>query len=60
MLFGVTRPFDAAKLASLYPGGRDDYLAKFTAAAERARDAGFLLDADMPEIIAVAKAAYPS
>jgi Alpha/beta hydrolase domain len=59
MLFGVTRPFAAAKLAELYPGGLDEYLERFSAAAEGARHAEFLLDADLPEIIAVARASWP-
>ncbi len=59
MLFGVTRPFDATKLAELYPGGVDEYLERFSAAAERARQAQFLLDADVPEIVAVARASWP-
>ena len=59
-LFGVTRPFDAAKLGALYPGGRDEYLQRFTAAAEGARSEGFLLDADIEEIVAVASASWPN
>jgi hypothetical protein len=59
-LFGVTRSFDAAKLAALYPGGVEDYLAKFCAAAEQARAAGFLLDADMAEITDLARASWPN
>jgi hypothetical protein len=54
-LFGVTRPFDSATLATLYPGGRDEYIEKFSAAAESARAAGFLLEPDVPEIVAVAR-----
>jgi hypothetical protein len=55
-LFGVTRPFESAKLAELYPGGSDEYAKKFGAAAESAQAAGFLLEEDMAEIRAVAKA----
>lgn len=58
-LFGTTRPFDTAKLAALYPGGRRDYLAKFEAATDAAVRAGFLLAADAPEIKALAAAACP-
>jgi len=58
-LFGTTRPFDAAKLAALYPGGRGEYLAKFEAGADAAVRAGFLLAADAPEIKALAAAACP-
>jgi hypothetical protein len=55
----VTRPFDSAKLATLYPGGRDEYIEMFGAAAESARAAGFLLEADIPEILAVARVSFP-
>ncbi|HXY92203.1 MAG TPA: alpha/beta hydrolase domain-containing protein [Acidimicrobiia bacterium] len=58
MLFGVTRPFDAATLARLYPGGVDDYLEKFAVAAESARANGHLLAEDVPEIIGVARASW--
>jgi hypothetical protein len=57
-LFGVTRPFDAAKLAALYPGGVDEYIERFESAAESARVAGYLLDDDIPEIIGVARASW--
>ena len=57
-MFGVTRPFPADKLAELYPGGRDEYLERFTAAAEQARAGGFLLDEDVQEAIELAKAAW--
>jgi hypothetical protein len=55
-LFGTTRPFDAAALARLYPGGRADFLARFEKAAADALARGFLLEADAPEIRAVAAA----
>jgi hypothetical protein len=58
-LFGVTRPFSADQLASLYPGGVDDYVERFTASARAARDGGFLLDDDLDEILALARAAWP-
>jgi hypothetical protein len=58
-LFGTTLPFNASKLAALYPGGRREYLAKFEAAADAAVRAGFLLAADAPEIKALAAAACP-
>jgi len=53
-LFGTTRSFDAATLARLYPGGRSDYLARFAKATDAAVAAGFLLEADAPEIRALA------
>jgi hypothetical protein len=54
-LFGTTRPFDAATLARLYPGGRSDFLARFRNATEEAVARGFLLDSDAPEIRALAE-----
>ena len=55
-LFGTTRPFDAATLVRLYPGGRSDFLARFDKATVEAVARGFLLEADVPEIRAVAAA----
>ena len=57
-LFGVTRPFDAATLAALYPAGLDEYLGKFEAAAESTRVEGYFLAEDVPEIIGVARASW--
>ena len=59
-LFGTTTPFDAARLTALYPRGKADYLAKFTAALDRAIADAFLLEADRAEILAVAAASYPA
>jgi hypothetical protein len=53
-LFGTTRPFDAATLARLYPGGSAEFLARFQKATDEALARGFLLEADVPEIRAVA------
>jgi hypothetical protein len=58
-LFGTTYPFDAAKLAALYPGGRREYLARFDASADAAARAGFLRAADVAEIRALGAAACP-
>jgi hypothetical protein len=55
-LFGTTRPFDAATLARLYPGGRSEFLARFQKATDEALARGFLLEADAPEIRALAAA----
>lgn len=55
-LFGTTRPFDAATRARLYPGGRSDFLARFDKATSDALARGFLLEADAPEIRALAAA----
>jgi len=53
-LFGTTRPFDAATLARLYPGGRADFLARFGKSLDEALAAGFVLEADAEEIRALA------
>lgn len=58
-LFGSGEVFDAATLAALYPGGRDDYLQRFTPALDEAIAAGFLLAADRQEILELAAATYP-
>jgi hypothetical protein len=58
-LFGTTQPFDAAKLAALYPGGKADYLARFAPALDGAIAGGFILADDREEIIGLAAASYP-
>ena len=58
-LLGVTRAFDAGRLAELYPGGLDEYLERFTASAASARANGFLLRDDVDEILALARVAWP-
>ena len=58
-LFGVTRPFDGARLDRLYPGGRMQYLAAFERRLDDAIGSGFLLEADRAEILGVAAAACP-
>jgi Alpha/beta hydrolase domain len=58
-LFGVTRPFTDTQLAGLYPGGRDQYLARFEQSLDAAIAAGFLLADDRAEALAVAGAAWP-
>ncbi|MDB5423946.1 MAG: hypothetical protein JWQ29_1362 [Phenylobacterium sp.] len=57
-LFGVTDTFDAAKLASLYPGGKAEYLRKFNASLDAAIRAGFILPAYKQEIRDLAAASY--
>ncbi len=59
MLFGRTEPFDDATLATLYPGGRDEYLQRFEASLDDSIDAGFLLREDREEILGLAAASYP-
>jgi hypothetical protein len=59
VLFGTTRPFDAATLGRLYPGGRDEYAERFAAATARAVEDGFVLAADAAEMTALAVEMYP-
>jgi hypothetical protein len=59
MLFGRTEPFDDATLAALYPGGEDEYLERFAAALDASIAAGFLLEDDRMEALAVAAHSYP-
>jgi hypothetical protein len=54
MLVGAGEPFDAAMLARLYPGGKADYLGKFTTALDSAIAKGFILPDDRAEILAIA------
>ncbi|MFI4975004.1 MAG: alpha/beta hydrolase domain-containing protein [Caulobacterales bacterium] len=58
-LFGTTTPFDSAMLKALYPGGKADYLAKFTSALDDAIAGGFILEHDSAEIMGLAAATYP-
>jgi hypothetical protein len=55
---GVTRPFGAPTLARLYPGGVDEYIGKFEAAARSAAANGHLLAEDVPEMLGVARASW--
>jgi hypothetical protein len=59
VLFGTTEPFDAETLASLYPGGRAEYLERLCTSLDSAIDAGFMLAQDRDEIVAIADASYP-
>ena len=56
LLSGFFVDFDSATLRGLY-ASNDDYVAKYTAAAKAARDAGFLTEADYEASIARAQAA---
>jgi hypothetical protein len=58
-IFGSTRALDEGQLTQAYPGGRDDYLALFEKSANSAIAAGFILDADRDEIMALGQAACP-
>ena len=55
-LFGTTVPFDAAKLASLYPD-HESYVSQFNEATDRAVQAGFILPPDAALMKAAAAAA---
>lgn len=56
---GVGEPFDAARLAELYPNGKAGYLSRFEASLDTAIANGFLLAADRQEILALAAEMYP-
>jgi hypothetical protein len=58
-LFGTTRAFGPDEITALYPGGREEYLAAFTTATERAVKEGFLLPEDIEEILGLAAASFP-
>ncbi len=53
-LFGTTAPLEPSAIARLYPGGRHGYLAVFAAALDQTIAAGYILEADRGEILAVA------
>ena len=57
-LYGLSDPFDAPRLARLYPGGKAEYLRKFETALDAAIKAGFILATDKKEIMGLAAAAY--
>jgi hypothetical protein len=59
ILLGSTRVFDAAELAGRYPAGPGEYAA-FREATTHAAAAGFVLEQDVEEMVAVATAAYPA
>lgn len=59
MLFGRTVPFDEVVLAALYPGGKAEYLEQFEASLDSTIAAGFILEEDRTEILALAAASYP-
>jgi hypothetical protein len=59
-IFGSGEPFDPETVARLYPGGRAEYVQRFTAALDAAIAGGFLLAADRQEILELAAATYPT
>jgi hypothetical protein len=54
MLAGSGVPLTKAELASLYPGGKDEYMRRFSAALDAAIVAGHVLPADRQEILEIA------
>jgi hypothetical protein len=54
LLVGVGEPFDKATLARLYPGGKADYMRRFTASLDAAIHKGFILADDRQEILEIA------
>ena len=54
ILFGSTTPFDAARLAELYPD-HDAYVSPYSAAVDRLLAAGFILEPDAEEAKAAAQ-----
>ncbi|MDH4385750.1 MAG: alpha/beta hydrolase domain-containing protein [Caulobacter sp.] len=58
MMVGVGEPFDAAKLASLYPGGKAEFLKRFTESLDAAIARGHILGEDRQEILEVAAISY--
>ena len=57
-LAGAGLQLTKAELAALYPGGKADYLRKFTAALDTAIRSGHILRADRAEILAIAAINY--
>ena len=57
-LFGSGEPFDAATRRRLYPGGKSEYLERFTESLDATIRAGFLVRADRSEILELAAATY--
>jgi hypothetical protein len=53
-LAGTTVPFDAPTLERLYPGGRSDYISRFSAALDATIKHGFVLPDDREEILQLA------
>jgi hypothetical protein len=57
-MVGFGKPFDAATLGRLYPGGKAEYLKKFEASLDAAIRAGFILPEDRPEIMELAALSF--
>jgi hypothetical protein len=59
-MVGFGKPFDAAALERLYPGGKAEYLKKFEASLDSAIRAGFIVPEDRPEILELAALHFTS
>ena len=57
-LFGSGEPFDDATRSRLYPGGKPEYLERFTKSLDATIRAGYLVRADRSEILELAAAAF--
>lgn len=57
-LFGSGEPFDEATRSRLYPGGKTEYLERFTESLDATIRAGYLVRADRAEILELAAATY--
>jgi hypothetical protein len=57
-MVGFGKPFDAATLERLYPGGKAEYLEKFEASLDSAIAAGFIAPEDKPEIMELAALSF--
>jgi hypothetical protein len=58
LLFGSGEPFDDTTRTRLYPGGKSEYLERFTESLDATIRAGYLLRADRAEILELAAATY--
>jgi hypothetical protein len=58
-LFGYTEPLDSTTLKQLYPTGKAEYLEKAASSLGAAVKAGYILSADVPEIMAILAASFP-
>ncbi len=57
-LVGVGEPFDVEKIGGLYPGGKTEYLRRFTKALDAAIGRGHILKEDRQEILDIAAINY--
>ena len=59
-LFGSGNTFDSATFKQLYPGGFEDYRARFEISPDAAILAGFILLSDRTEILELSRISYPA